>query len=108
MFYNDSVDELSWLFTCRLIVTRSSSYLRHMIVTNTLENICEWISFSNFRFYNDSVNAGAEEYIPKKLFVVGGDESGETTTCHGDSGSPVVRRVASSRIGTRLVMIVRV
>ena len=44
----------------------------------------------------------------KKLFVVGGDESGETTTCHGDSGSPVVRRVASSRIGTRLVMIVRV
>ena len=56
---------------------------------------------------NDSVAAGAEEYIPKKLFVVGGDESGETTTCHGDSGSPVVRRVASSRIGTRLVIIVR-
>ena len=66
--------------------------------------INQWFSFLIFRFYNDSVNAGAEEYIPKKLFVVGGDESGETTTCHGDSGSPVVRRVASSRIGTRLVI----
>ena len=72
-----------------------------------LDDLLNISHFLICRFYNDSVNAGAEEYIPKKLFVVGGDESGETTTCHGDSGSPVVRRVASSRIGTRLVIIVR-
>ena len=59
------------------------------------------LSFVDYRFYNDSVKAGVEEYIPKKIFVVGGDESGTTTTCHGDSGSPVVRRVSSSRIGAR-------
>ena len=53
---------------------------------------------------NDSVKEGAAEYIPKKLFIVGGDESGSTTTCHGDSGSPVVHPVHSSMFGTRLVI----
>ena len=46
----------------------------------------------NFRFHNDSVRAGKLEYIPSKLFIVGGDESGSTSTCRGDSGSPVVRQ----------------
>ena len=52
-------------------------------------------------FMNDSVKEGTAEYIPKKLFIVGGDESGSTTTCHGDSGSPVVHPVHSSMFGTR-------
>ena len=43
------------------------------------------------RFLNDSNKAGSHEYIPKKMFIVGGDESGHNSTCHGDSGSPVVR-----------------
>ena len=61
--------------------------------------------FLKLRFKNDSVKAGADEYIPKKLFVVGGDESGSTTTCHGDSGSPVVRAIDSSMSGTRYEVI---
>ena len=40
---------------------------------------------------NDSKQAGTAEYIPERVFVVGGDESGSRTTCKGDSGSPVVR-----------------
>ena len=44
-----------------------------------------------FRFMNDSKQAGTAEYIPERVFVVGGDESGSRTTCKGDSGSPVVR-----------------
>jgi len=56
-------------------------------------------------FMNDSVKEGTAEYIPKKLFIVGGDESGSTTTCHGDSGSPVVHPVHSSMFGTRYEVI---
>ena len=40
---------------------------------------------------NDSKLSGTVEYIPERVFVVGGDESGSRTTCRGDSGSPVVR-----------------
>ena len=40
---------------------------------------------------NDSKLSGTTEYIPERVFVVGGDESGSRTTCRGDSGSPVVR-----------------
>ena len=40
---------------------------------------------------NDSKQSGTTEYIPERVFVVGGDESGSRTTCRGDSGSPVVR-----------------
>jgi len=44
-------------------------------------------------FQNDSVTRGNREYIPSKLFLVGGDgHSGTPSTCKGDSGSPVVRR----------------
>jgi len=54
-------------------------------------------------FQNDSVSDGAQEYIPTKLFIVGGDgESGSPSTCQGDSGSPVVRpRRGGSRMGSR-------
>ena len=40
---------------------------------------------------NDSKQFGTTEYIPRRVFLVGGDESGSRTTCRGDSGSPVVR-----------------
>ena len=40
---------------------------------------------------NDSKLSGTTEYVPQRVFVVGGDESGSRTTCRGDSGSPVVR-----------------
>ena len=43
-------------------------------------------------FMNDSRRRGRSEYIPSRLFIVGGDESGSTSTCRGDSGSPVVRQ----------------
>jgi hypothetical protein len=43
------------------------------------------------RFMNDSAKSGTSEYIPPRLFVVGGDESGSKSTCRGDSGSPAVR-----------------
>lgn len=43
-------------------------------------------------FQNDSVTAGAREYIPSKLFLVGGDADGSPSTCTGDSGSPIVRQ----------------
>jgi len=54
-------------------------------------------------FHNDSVRAGKMEYIPSKLFLVGGDDSGSTSTCRGDSGSPVVRQrptITTSGSGT--------
>ena len=54
---------------------------------------------------NDSVIPGSHEYIPKKLFIVGGDESGSKSTCQGDSGSPVVRPVQSTVLGTKYEVI---
>ena len=42
-------------------------------------------------FMRDSVTKGVAEYIPGKLFIVGGDDSGMKSTCKGDSGSPVSR-----------------
>lgn len=43
-------------------------------------------------FMNDTVQGSGSEYIPSKIFIIGGDESGSISTCNGDSGSPVVRR----------------
>ena len=44
-------------------------------------------------FLNDSVATGRNEYIPERIFVVGGDESGIRAPCRGDSGTPVVRKI---------------
>jgi len=77
----------------------SPRYLQETVMTAIPNNLAMcW-------FMNDSVKEGAAEYIPKKLFIVGGDESGSTTTCHGDSGSPVVHPVHSSMFGTRYEVI---
>ena len=40
---------------------------------------------------NDSLKSGTTEYIPREMFIVGGDASGSKSTCSGDSGSPIVR-----------------
>ena len=35
-------------------------------------------------------NDGRDEYMPEELFITGGDEAGDVSTCKGDSGSPVI------------------
>ena len=35
---------------------------------------------------DNALDKGIQEYIPQKLFITGGDESGKTATCQGDSG----------------------
>ena len=35
-------------------------------------------------------DSGRDEYIPEAVIMAGGDQSGEVSTCKGDSGSPVV------------------
>jgi hypothetical protein len=35
---------------------------------------------------NDTVKGSGSEYIPSRVFMVGGDESGSKATCNGDSG----------------------
>ena len=36
---------------------------------------------------DNALDKGIQEYIPKKIFITGGDESGEKATCQGDSGT---------------------
>ena len=40
---------------------------------------------------NDSVKGSGSEYIPSRVFMVGGDESGSKATCNGDSGLVVIQ-----------------
>ena len=54
---------------------------------------------------NDSVIKGEHEYVPEKLFIVGGDESGDKSTCQGDSGSPVIRPVEDTVGGVQYEVI---
>ena len=35
---------------------------------------------------DNALDKGIQEYIPQKIFITGGDESGKTATCQGDSG----------------------
>lgn len=49
--------------------------------------------FWSSRFMNDSLVGGRAEYVPDRVFIVGGDEIGSVSPCLGDSGSPVIRYV---------------
>lgn len=53
--------------------------------------ICNIIQYFLTRFLNDSIHSGTAEYIPNRIFITGGDETGSKATCSGDSGSPVLR-----------------